>query len=87
MVSSIVDTDKGYVARASVSNLSQLRTMLKRGLQNVADGRGFSYVEVLSLCPLNWRTNNVDTWNRLKQMEEYFKVGELVVPEELEGVK
>lgn len=87
MVSSIVDTDKAYVTRGTVGNVRQLRTFMKRALQNVADGRGFSFVEVLSLCPLNWRTNNVDTWERLKTMEEYFKVGELVVPQGLEGVK
>lgn len=87
MVASIVDTDKAYVTRATVSNLRTLKTSLKKALQNVADGRGFSYVEVLSVCPLNWRTNNVDTWGRLETMEEFFKVGELVVPQELEGVK
>ncbi|MFH0702990.1 MAG: thiamine pyrophosphate-dependent enzyme [bacterium] len=87
MVSSIVDTDKAYVARGTVSNLRQLRTFMKRGLQNIADSRGFSFIEVLSICPLNWRTNNADTWERLKIMEEYFKVGEVVVPQALEGVK
>jgi 2-oxoglutarate ferredoxin oxidoreductase subunit beta len=87
MVSSIVDPEKGYVTRGTVGNLRQLRTFIKRGLQNVADGRGFSFVEVLSVCPLNWRTNNENTWARLETMEEYFKVGELVVPQGLEGVK
>ncbi|MGD9579856.1 MAG: thiamine pyrophosphate-dependent enzyme [Vampirovibrionia bacterium] len=86
MVAAITGDDN-YVARASVSNLRQLRTFIKRGLTNVADDRGFSFVEVLSLCPLNWRTNNIDTWDRLKKMEEFFKVGELRVPEELKGVK
>lgn len=83
MVSAIVDTDKAYVARGSVGNLRQLKTMMKKALKNVADGRGFSYLEVLSFCPLNWRTNNVDTWSRLQVMEEHFKVGELVVPADL----
>lgn len=87
MVAAITDTDNAYVARASISNLRQLKTVFKKGLQNVADGRGFSYVEVLSICPLNWRTNNVATWDRLATMEEFFKVGELVVPQALEGVK
>jgi 2-oxoglutarate ferredoxin oxidoreductase subunit beta len=86
MVASITD-DSSYVARASVNNLRQLKTFMKRGLQNVADGRGFSFLEVLSLCPLNWRTNNVDTWARLKEMEGFYKVGELRVPEEVKGVR
>lgn len=87
MVAAIADKEKAYVTRGSISNLRQLKTMFKKGLQNVADGRGFSYVEVLSLCPLNWRTNNVDTWARLNVMEEYFKVEEFLVPQGLEGVK
>ncbi len=87
MVASIVDTDKAYVTRGTVGNIRQLKTFMRRGLQNVADGRGFSFIEVLSICPLNWRTNNYNTWDRLKTMEEYFKVGEVIVPKELEGVK
>jgi 2-oxoglutarate/2-oxoacid ferredoxin oxidoreductase subunit beta len=84
MVSAIVDTDKAYVARASVSNLRNLRKTFKKALNNVQKG-GFSFVEVLSLCPLNWRTNNVDTWARLQTMEEFFEVKEFVTREGLEG--
>lgn len=84
MVSAIVDTEKAYVARASVSNLRNLRKTFKKALNNVQQG-GFSYVEVLSLCPLNWRTSNVDTWERLKTMEEFFEVKEFVTREGLEG--
>ncbi len=87
MVNSIVDSERAYVARATVSNLRALRRTFKKALTNVADGRGFSFVEVLSICPLNWRTNNVDTWNRLKTMEEFFEVKEFNVPQEIEGVK
>ena len=87
MVAAIVDTDKAYVTRATCSNLRALKTTFKKALTNVAEGRGFSFVEVLSICPLNWRTNNVQTFDRLKTMEECFKVGELVVPQGLEGVK
>lgn len=87
MIAAIVDTDKAYVTRATCSNLRSLKTTFKKALTNVAEGRGFSFVEVLSICPLNWRTNNVQTFERLKTMEECFKVGELVVPQGLEGVK
>ncbi len=83
MVASLVDPEKAYVARASVSNLRKLKTVLKKALTNVDQG-GFSFVEVLSLCPLNWRTNNVQTWDRLKEMEEFFPVNELVIKEGLE---
>lgn len=83
MVSAIVNPEKSYVARATVSNLRNLRKTFKKALKNVEQG-GFSFVEVLSVCPLNWRTNNVDTWNRLKTMEEFFEVKEFVTREGLE---
>jgi len=82
MVASIVNPEKSYVARSTVSNLRTLRNTFKKALKNVEQG-GFSFVEVLSICPLNWRTNNVDTWARLKTMEEFFNVNEFVSREEL----
>jgi 2-oxoglutarate/2-oxoacid ferredoxin oxidoreductase subunit beta len=87
MVAAIADPEKAMVVRASISNLRKLRTTFKKALTNVAEGRGFSFVEVLSVCPLNWRTNNVKTWDRLDGMEEYFEVKEFLMPKELEGVK
>lgn len=84
MVAAIANPEKSYVARASVSNLRNLRKTFKKALKNVEQG-GFSFVEVLSICPLNWRTNNVDTWGRLKTMEEFFDVKEFVSREGLEA--
>src|SRR3989339_1168988 len=49
MVAAIVDTDKAYVTRATCSNLRSLKTTFKKALTNVAEGRGFSFVEVLSI--------------------------------------
>ena len=83
MVASIADPNKSFVARASVSNLRKLKSTFKKALKNVDMG-GFSFVEVLSVCPLNWRTNNVQTWDRLKTMEEFFEVKEFVQREGLE---
>lgn len=83
MVASIVDPEKGYVARASVSNLRSLKKAFTKALKNVEKG-GFSFVEVLSICPLNWRTNNEGTWDRLKTMESFFEVKEFVSREGLE---
>jgi 2-oxoglutarate ferredoxin oxidoreductase subunit beta len=87
MVAAIADPEKAMVVRASCTNLRKLRTTFKKALTNVADGRGFSFVEVLSVCPLNWRTNNVSTWERVESMEQYFEVKDFLVPQELEGVK
>jgi len=70
-----------YVARGSVANMKQLKNYIKKALENQMAGNGFSFVEALSLCPTNWRTNAKDTWKFLEEdMYKYFKVGELRVP-------
>ncbi len=80
MVAAITGED-AYVARGTVSKLPQLRRMMVRALQNQIEGRGFSFVEVLSTCPTNWRTNAKDTWEFLeKKMPAHFRTGELKVP-------
>lgn len=80
MVSAITVED-AYVARGTVARPRQLKIFLRRALQHQIDGKGFSYVEVLSTCPTNWRTNAEDTWKFLEEeMHRYFPVGELKVP-------
>ncbi|MGQ9557271.1 MAG: thiamine pyrophosphate-dependent enzyme [Desulfurispora sp.] len=70
-----------YVARGTISNLRQLKSYLKKALENQLAGRGFSFVEALSGCPTNWRTNAQETWEFLEQtMPAHFKVGELKNP-------
>ncbi len=70
-----------YVARGIVSNQRQLKGFIKKALQNQIEGNGFSFVEVLSTCPTNWRTNAKETWNFVEnEMAGYFQVGELKVP-------
>ena len=81
MVAAITQ-ESAYVARGTVANPTQLKKFIKRALENQISGRGFSFVEVLSTCPTNWRTNAEETWKFLeKEMTKYFKVGEIKVPE------
>ena len=80
MVAAIV-REGGYVARGSIANVRQVKTFVKRALENQLSGNGFSFVEILSSCPTNWSTNDKDTWNFVEQeMPKFFKVGELKVP-------
>ncbi|WP_227763695.1 thiamine pyrophosphate-dependent enzyme [Zhaonella formicivorans] len=77
MVSAIT-REGAYVARGTVANLRQLKRFIKNALQNQIEGNGFSFVEALSLCPTNWRTNAEQTWKFVEEdMAQYFKVGEL----------
>ncbi len=77
-----ITREGAYVARGTVANPRQLKGFIKKALQNQMAGNGFSFVEVLSTCPTNWRTNAEDTWNFVeKEMPKYFKVGEIKVPQ------
>jgi 2-oxoglutarate ferredoxin oxidoreductase subunit beta len=87
MVAAIGSKD-AYVARGTVSKFLQLKRFIKRGFKNNMDDRGFSFLEVLSLCPTNWRTNAKETWEHVdKVMTEYFKVGEVNIVPELKEVR
>lgn len=81
-----ITREGSYVARGTVANLKQLKGFLKKALQNQMDGNGFSFVEALSTCPTNWRTNAKDTWAFVeKEMTKFFNVGELKNPAAKEG--
>ena len=40
---------------------------IKKAFEYVKNGEGFSFVEILSICPTNWRKNIYDS---LKWVEE-----------------
>lgn len=80
MVSAITP-DGAYVARGSIANPRQLKSILKKSLENQVNGNGFSFVEALSSCPTNWRTNAKETWSFVEdEMSKHYKVGEIKVP-------
>ncbi|OQB05973.1 MAG: Pyruvate synthase subunit PorB [bacterium ADurb.Bin212] len=76
--------NKAYITRVSLSNPEGVRAAFKKALNNQIENNSFSFVEVLSICPTNWKTNAKDTLQRLKDMESYYKVGELTVEEKNE---
>ncbi|NPV93123.1 MAG: 2-oxoglutarate synthase [Firmicutes bacterium] len=76
-----ITPEGAYVARGTVANFRQLKNYIKRALENQIAGRGFSFVEALSVCPTNWRTNAKSTWAFVENdMVKYFPVGEIKVP-------
>lgn len=70
-----------YVARGTILNYPQLKKVIYRALVNQMEGRGLSFVEVLSSCPTNWGTNARETLDYVKnKMGKVFPVGEIKVP-------
>ncbi|MEG6584217.1 thiamine pyrophosphate-dependent enzyme [Dendrosporobacter sp. 1207_IL3150] len=81
-----VAPEGAYVARGTIANPRQLKGFIKKALENQMAGNGISFVEALSSCPTNWRTNAKQTWEFVeKDMAQYFKVGELRTPQAKEG--
>ncbi len=68
-----------YCARGSldsVKNIRQAKKYLKRAFQIQKDGIGFSFVELLSGCPTNWRMSALAANKRItEEMIPYFPLG------------
>ncbi len=72
-----------YAARGTVANYRQLVKFTKKALENQMADRGFSFLEVLSSCPTNWRTTPRQTWDFVEDdMTRVYKVGEFLKPED-----
>lgn len=66
---------KAYIARTSSSKPEEIKTFLKKALTVQKEG-SFSFIEIVSACPLNWKTNAQETLNRLAELEKFFTQGE-----------
>ncbi len=67
-----------YIARTTSNNFEDCKDKIKKALQNQIDGKGFSFVEILSMCPVNWKTNTVESLEYVdKNMANIFPLGEI----------
>ena len=73
--------DVGYVARGSLANFKEIkktREYIKKAVECQMSGKGYSFVEILSPCPTNWKLTPVASLDRLEnEAMEYFACGEL----------
>ena len=77
-----------YVARValnSVRNILKAKNAVIRAFKTQEKGLGFSFVEMLSTCPIGWQMTPLDSlkWIEDKMIREY-PLGEFKVPEGLE---
>jgi len=68
-----------YIDRTSLhdaKNIAKTRKAVRKAIKCQIDGKGFSLVEVLSMCPSGWKTTpeNGPKWIE-KYMLDYFKLG------------
>ena len=68
-----------YIERVSVSsaqNVIKAKKAIKKAFQNQIDCMGFSLVEVLSTCPVNWGLSPLDSINFIEEkMKKAFPLG------------
>ncbi len=80
-VSEMISTLTGacYVERVSVDtvpNIIKAKKAIKKAFQNQLDGKGFSLIEVLSICPTNWGLSPSESMQWLRDnMIPYYPLG------------
>ena len=68
---------QAYLSRGTVARVPRLKKMIQNALERQLQGH-FAFVEALSTCPVNWRTNAAATWSFLEQeMSSYYPPGEV----------
>jgi 2-oxoglutarate/2-oxoacid ferredoxin oxidoreductase subunit beta len=65
-----------YLARGTTDKPLVLKTYLKKAIETQIKGN-FSFVESLSACPQNWKTNAPETIKRMIDLEKVYKTGEI----------
>ena len=68
-----------YIERTSihdVKNIRKTKKAIKKALTNQKEGKGYSFVEVLSTCPTNWGVNPVTAAKWVETaMAPYYPIG------------
>ncbi len=66
---------KAFIARGSVDNIPQLKKYLKLAIENQINNNAFSFLEILSYCPTNWKTNTQKTFDFLDTLKRIYETG------------
>lgn len=76
LVRNIAHTD-AFITRVSLSNPISVRNAFKKALEHQINNKSFSMIEVLSICPTNWKTNAKDSFAKLGEIEKIYVPGEV----------
>ena len=68
-----------YIERVSVDsvpNVMKAKNAIKKAFKNAVEGKGFSLIEVLSICPTNWGLSTKESLKWLRDnMMNYYPLG------------
>jgi 2-oxoglutarate ferredoxin oxidoreductase subunit beta len=77
-----IASDDAYIARTTSNNFSDCKEKIKKALSNQIDGRGFSMVEILSMCPVIWHKDAKASMEFVEnEMIKVFPLGEIKCPQ------
>lgn len=63
---------------ADKNGVIDTKNLIREGLINQIDKKGYSFIEILSTCPTNWKMTTLESLNFIKeQATGYFKTGYL----------
>jgi len=55
------------VSMDSAPNILKAKEAIRKGFQNQIDGKGFSFIEIMSACPTNWGLSPVESINFMRE--------------------
>ena len=78
----LANTDMAYLARGAVNtpaNTEKTKKMIKKALEKNMNGEGFCLIDVLSMCPTNWKMSEIDACEFIKTTQsKYLPLGEFI---------
>ncbi len=76
----------GYITRQTViapKYINRAKKAIRKAFEYQADGRCFSFVEIVSTCPTNWGMTPLEALKWADEtLLEYYELGDFKVPEE-----
>jgi len=67
-----------YIERVAVNspkNVIKAKAAIKKAFQYQLENKGFTFVEILSMCPTNWHMSTKESLEYVNKMMEYFPLG------------
>ncbi len=67
-----------YIERVAVNspqNIIKTKAAIKKAFQYQLEGKGFTFVEILSPCPTNWKLSTIESLKYVDKMMDYFPLG------------
>ena len=70
-----IAAEGAYIARSTSNDFEMTKTYIKAAIQNQIDGRGFSFLEILAMCPVNWKTDSQESLSFIEEMKKVYPLG------------